>query len=372
MKISSFEIIEINVTSKGNWLFVNIHTDVGISGLGEASQSGNDALVKAALLQHEAKLIGQDPSNINALWAQMRDPDAVFSGDAGRVGATAISAIEQALWDIKGKALGVPVWQLLGGKYRDEIRIYANLNRGINDRRPEGFAVAAQKATKAGFSAIKCTPFDKVNHRHQDRDQVQKEIALGVQRVQAVRDAVGPDVDLMVDCHSRFNLALAQQVAEALKPFHLYWLEEPVASDQADAMKLLTQHSGHTLAGGEAFLKRETFFNAIEQRIMHVLMPDVKHAGGIAECQRIAALAEVKQMSVSPHSPAGPISHMAGVHLAAAIPNFLMLEFAFGEVDWRPQFTGPQEMIESGYMAVPDLPGLGIELNPEMLNQHRV
>lgn len=372
MKISSFEIIEINVTPKGNWLFVNIHTDAGIRGLGEASQSGNDALVKAALRQYETQLIGQDPTNINALWTQMRDPTPVFSGDAGRVGATAISAIEQALWDIKGKALVVPVWQLLGGKYRDQVRIYANLNRGINDRQPEGFAAAAQKATEAGFSAIKCTPFDEVNHRQQDREQVQNDMALGIQRVQAIRDAVGSDVDLMVDCHSRFDLALAQQVAEALKPLNLYWLEEPVASNQLDAMMLLSQQSGHTIAGGEAFLKREAFFNAIEQRTMHVLMPDIKHAGGIAECQRIAALAEVKQISVSPHSPAGPVSHMAGVHLAAAIPNFLMLEFAFGEVDWHPQLVAPVEQIEDGYMKVPDLPGLGIELNPELLEQHRV
>jgi galactonate dehydratase len=372
MKITGFDIIEIEVTPKGNWVFVQIQTDAGISGLGEASQSGKDTLVQVVLKQLEAELMGKDPTNIIALWEQMVHPDNVFSGDAGRVGATAISAIDQALWDIKGKAFDVPVWQLLGGKHRDKVRLYANLNRGITDRRPEGFAEAAQRAVESGFGAIKCTPFDEVKLLKQDRSGVEKDLKLGIDRVSAIRDTVGSEIDLMVDCHSRFDLPLARRACEALKPLNLYWLEEPVASEQTQAMKHLCQHSGHTIAGGEAFLGRNAFWETLAEGAMHVIMPDVKHAGGISECMRIAAMAEIKQIMVSPHSPAGPVSNMAGVHLAAAIPSFLMLEYAFGEVEWRSQLTAPEEHIENGFMSVPDRPGLGIELNQVLVKAHQV
>ncbi len=372
MKITQLTVHAVEASPRGNWFFVQLHTDAGISGLGEASQSGNDALVLSALAQMEGRLVGCDPTQPEVLWDRMVHSGGIFSGDAGRVGATAISAIDQALWDIAGKALDVPVWRLLGGKRRDAVRVYANLNRGTRDRSPQGFADAAARAVDAGFSAVKATPFDEVRWRTMDRPGVERDADKGVERLEFTRRAVGNEVELLVECHQRFDLALAMKVAEKTLPLNLYWFEEPVPREQVEAMRHITLHSGHTMAGGEALFGREQFWDYIEGQAVHVLMPDVKHAGGITECRRIAALAEVKQMPVAPHSPAGPVSTMAGVHLAATIANFTVLEYAFGEVPWREELIRPAECLQDGYITVPDAPGLGIELDEAVLASHRL
>ena len=372
MKITALELVEVAASPRGNWLFVRLHTDAGLSGLGEASQSGNDVLVKAALEQLGQRLEGEDPTQVEVLWDKMVSAAVVFSADAGRVGATAMSAVDQALWDIAGKALGVPVWRLLGGKHRDRVRLYANLNRGTIDRSPRGFAVAAQRAVKAGFAAVKSTPFDEVQYRHQDCDGMGRNIGRGVERLKETRAAIGADIELLVDCHCRFDLPMALRVADNVRPLDLYWFEEPVPREQVEALAQICRQSGHTVAGGESFFGRAAFWDYIDRGAVHVIMPDVKHAGGLTECKRIAALAEMRQIPVSPHSPAGPVSTMAGVHLAAAIPNFLALEYAFGEVDWRGQLVQGAEQIEGGFMQVPDAPGLGVELDEDVLRTYRL
>ncbi len=371
MKITAFKFTETKVSDKGNWIFVSVHTDQGITGIGEASQSGNDGLVLVALKHFEKQLLGLDPTNIVDLWQRMVYPRTVFSGDMGRIGATAISAIDQALWDIKGKALGVPVWKLMGGKYRDSVRLYANLNRGIFDRSPASFVGAAQRAVADGFTAIKCTPFDEVIYTHRDRAGYVADINLGVERLKQVRAAVGDSIDLLVDCHGRFDYPTAKQLLETLEPLNLFWIEEPIPEHQKEAMADLARSSKTTIAGSETLFGRREFWPIIRDRAVHVIMPDVKHAGGLTECLKIAALAEIQQIGVAPHSPAGPVSNMAGVHLAAAIPNFIILEYAFGEVSWRRESASPTESIERGYMPVPNRPGLGIELN-QAIEAHRV
>ena len=165
MKVTELTLHEVEASPRGNWIFVQLQTDAGISGIGEASQSGNDALVLSALSLMRERLVGCDPTQPEVLWERMVRSGGIFSGDAGRVGATAISAVDQALWDIAGKALDVPVWRLLGGKRRDRVCLYANLNRGTRDRSPQGFADAAARAVDAGFSAVKATPFDEVVRR---------------------------------------------------------------------------------------------------------------------------------------------------------------------------------------------------------------
>ncbi|MGY8827444.1 MAG: mandelate racemase/muconate lactonizing enzyme family protein [Candidatus Latescibacterota bacterium] len=372
MKVTRLEVHEVEASPRGNWLFVQIHTDAGISGLGEASQSGNDALVLSALELLGQRLLGQDPTQPEVLWERMVHSGGIFSGDAGRIGATAISAVDQALWDIAGKALDVPVWRLLGGKRRDKVRVYANLNRGTHDRSVQGFADAAARAVDAGFSAVKATPFDEVHWRRMDRQGLERDVGKGVERLEYSRRAIGDEVELLVDCHQRFDLALAMKVAAKTLPLNLYWFEEPVPRDNLAAMRHITLQSGHTTAGGEGLFGREQFWNYIEQGAVHVLMPDVKHAGGISECRRIAAVAETKQIHVAPHSPAGPVSTMAGVHVAATIANFTILEYAFGEVEWRGQLTRPAEVLEDGYIKVPDAPGLGIELDEAVIATHRL
>lgn len=372
MKITHVELHSVAASRRGNWLFVQIHTDAGVSGLGEASQSGNDGLVAAALEQSGLGLVGADPTQVEVLWEKMARGGAIFSGDMGRVGATARSAIDQALWDLAGKALEVPVWRLLGGKRRERVRVYANLNRGTRDRSPQGFADAARRAVDAGFSGVKSTPFDEVHWRRMDRSGVERAAEQGIARLEATRQAIGDEIELLVDCHQRFDLALAFKVAEKVKPLNLYWFEEPVPREQVDALRQLRLHSGQTIAGGEALVGREGFWPYISQGAVDVLMPDVKHAGGITECRRIAALAEVAQMPIAPHSPAGPVSTMAGVHLAATVANFTVLEFAFGEVAWRGELVRPAEAIIDSHIRVPDAPGLGLELDEAVLVAHRV
>ncbi|MBT5326137.1 MAG: mandelate racemase/muconate lactonizing enzyme family protein [Gemmatimonadetes bacterium] len=372
MQITHLEIYQVDASKRGNWIFVQLHTDAGLSGLGEASQSGNDGLVIAALQQLGPQLKGIDPTQVEAIWERLARGSAIFSGDAGRIGATALSAVDQALWDLAGKAMDVPAWKLMGGKRRDKIRLYANLNRGTDDRSPLGFANAARRAVDAGFQAVKSTPFDEVQWRRMDRDGFARDTERGIERLVKTREAIGDEIELLVDCHQRFDLATAFKVAEKLSPLNLYWFEEPVPRDHVDALRQLRLHSGQTIAGGEALVGREGFWDYIVQGAVDVLMPDVKHAGGITECRRIAALAEMAQMPIAPHSPAGPVSTMAGVHLAATVANFTVLEHAFGEVAWRGELVRPAENIVDGFITVPDAPGLGIELDEAVLAAHRL
>lgn len=372
MKITGVEPMEIAASSRGNWIIAAVETNAGIRGIGEASQSGNDRLTKEALLQLGERIEGMDPTQPEVIWEQMARCTDIFSGGVGRALATAISALDQAIWDIAGKALEVPVWRLLGGKRREKIRLYANLNRGTTDRSVEGFATAAKRAVEAGFRAIKCTPFDEVRHDNIDRDGIERDLNLGVARIAACREAAGEEVELLVDCHCRFNEFLAQNVADKVRGLNLYWFEEPLPRDQTEAMRTFCQNSGLVIAGGESFFGRQGFLDYVDRRAVHVIMPDVKHAGGISECRRIAAMAETKNIPVAPHNPAGPVSTIASVHIAATIQNFLILEYAFGEVSWRHELVTPEEQIEDGFMVVPTEPGLGIELNAEVMEAHLV
>jgi len=371
MKITGLRIVDVAASHRGHWLFVLVDTDAGITGVGEASQSGNDRLVQAALLQLGEQIEGQDPTQPEVIWDRMAGGGGeVFSGKSGRVGATAVSAIDMALWDIAGKALDVPVWRLLGGRRRERIRCYANLNRGTTDRSPEGFAQQAAAAVKAGFRAVKCTPFDEVRGGLADRDGVESGLDQGVARLQAAREAIGGEIELLVDCHCRFDAALTQKLVDKVRPLNLYWLEEPVPREQVEAMAHITAHCGITTAGGEAFFGRAGFRDFIAKRAVHIIMPDVKHAGGITELRRIAHVAELAQIPVAPHNPAGPVSTLAGVHAAATIRNFLILEWAFGEVPWRGELVCPAEIVEDGYITVPDGACLGIELDDVVAAAH--
>ena len=363
MKISRFEIFEFKASQRGNWIFIRVSTKEGLTGLGEASQSGNNAIVRVALRECFQRIRGEDAAEVERLWTRMAGSTDVFSGVMGRAEATALSAFDQALWDIRGKMLGEPVWRLLGGRYRDRIRLYANLNRGTIDRSPRGFARAASKAVEAGFLAVKSTPFDEVHWSRSDRDDMEADLDRGIERLREVRNAIGPDIQLLVDCHARFDLPLARRVARALKPLDLFWLEEPISRDLPELLEPLRTNAEMALAGGEALFGRRAFWPLIVNRSLDVIMPDVKHAGGISETRRIASLAEVMQVAVAPHNPSGPVSTLASVHLCAAIPNFLILEFPFGEVPWRAAITQPNELIQNGHITVPDLPGIGIELD---------
>lgn len=345
------------------WLFVRVHTDEGLVGLGEGSQ-GDPAMVRTYLEKRlRPELIGKDPTRIEPLATQF------LARASGRAAATAVSAVEQALWDIWGQSLGQPIWALLGGKYRDAIPLYANINRATSDRSPKGHAESARKAVADGFRAVKCAPFDEVNYWLPDRASNRAGVRLGVERVAAIREAIGPDLALMVDCHGRFDVPSAIQVARELTDVGLTWLEEPVPGTDLDAIGRVHEQIPMALAGGESLTGRANFWDLVRRQTFDVIMPDVKHSGGILELRKIAALAETARLRVAPHNPSGPISTLASVQVCATIPNFLILEFPWGEVPWRHDLTKPAEEIVDGAIPVSNRPGLGYTLSEEMLRE---
>jgi galactonate dehydratase len=371
VKITDVSIVGVQTDSapatrlQEGWLFVRVHTDDGLVGLGEASQGGN-AVVRA-FLEGTLRdlLVGRDPRQIEPLAVEM------LLRANGRGPATAVSGVEQALWDIWGQALGQPIWALLGGRHRDRITLYANVNRATFDRSPAGFARIARGAVDDGFRAVKCAPFDDVAFRFPDRAVNLRGIRAGIERVAAMREEVGPDVRLMVDCHARFDVPTAIQVARELAPLNLTWLEEPVPESDLDGLERVREHSPMPIAGAEGLIGRHGYWETIRRRVLDVIMPDVKHTGGVLELRKIAAMAETVRLSVSPHNPSGPISTMASVHVCAAIPNFLALEYPWGEATWRRDLLAPAEILEDGSIAVPDRPGLGFTLDEDVLAAHQ-
>ena len=367
MLISDISTIRIDVDSASHnllgrgWLFVQVKTDTGLIGLGEASQADNMQVQSYVENRLRGELIGRDPTMIeiisNELLARVRNE---------RSAATAVSAVEQALWDIWGQKLGLPIWALMGGRYRDKVILYANINRATYDRSSDGFAKNARQAVDEGFTAIKCAPFDEVSYRFPDRVDNLRGIKNGLDRVARVREVIGPDVQLMVDCHSRFDVPTAIEVARQLEPFKLAWLEEPVPSLDLDGLERIREHSTMPIAGGESLVGRAGFWDIVRRRVLDVIMPDVKHTGGILELRKIAATAETCSLKVSPHNPSGPISTMASVHVCATIPNFFALEYPWGEAPWRGKLLIPEEIIHDGAINVPDRPGLGFTLDEEV------
>lgn len=366
MRITEIETVVIHVNHRGDWVFLLVHTDAGLSGLGEASHSGNDALLLTFLGQIKHQLIGQDPLRIEAIWHRLR------RRNSGRVENTALSAIEQALWDLMGQHLGVPIYTLLGGPLRERIRLYANINRHVTDRSPAGFARAARQAVEEGFTAIKLAPFDELRSSDHVRTGPKAAWRLGVERVRAVRETIGDEIELAVDCHGRMEASEAVTVAQALADCNLFWYEEPVPHTFLDELERITATVPMPTASAESVFAVEGFRPFLTRRVVDVIMPDVKHDGGLLETKRIAGAARMSGLLVAPHNPAGPVSTAATAQVISTIANFLILEYAWGEVPWRAELLDPPERIEAGYLLLPEGPGLGHRLNPEVVAGHRL
>lgn len=374
---------EVKVNARGNWHFVEVKTNKGITGLGEASH-GFSAAAKngAADLQAEIKTFfelikGESPFAIE----QFRQRGLKTAAEKGKTAITAFSAIEHALWDLTGKALGVPVYNLLGGKLRDKLKVYANINRATNERDASGrrlistFQANAESALRSGFKAVKLAPFDDMKAlKTADQKQIESDIDYAVSCVEAVRKTIGKDVDLLIDVHSHLNKELAISTAKRLEPSDLYWYEEAIDPGKYVAdTKAITDAITQGSAGGESIFGRQGFNQIITTRALDIIMPDVKHCGGIQELRFIAAQAETAgNIVVAPHNPSGPISTAASVQVCASIPNFSILEYAYGEVPWRADLLSPAERFEDGYIGVPDTPGLGHKLNEAVLKKHSV
>ncbi len=365
MKITRIEPIVVEVTERGDWVFVLVHTDAGITGLGEASHSLNDALLVATLEIFADRIIGEDPLAIRKIWR-------VLSGlRGGRITHTAVSAIDQALWDILGQHLGVPIHALFGGAVRRKLRLYANINRHVRDRSPEGFAAAARQAVDEGFTAVKLAPFDELRGPDHVRTGPKAAWRPGVDRVRAVRAAIGDEIDLAIDCHGRMEASEAIVVGRELESCNLMWYEEPVKHTFPDQLALVSRSVPMPTASAESVFAVEGFRSFLLERVVDVLMPDVKHCGGLSEMQSIADAARLKQLLIAPHNPSGPVATVSTAHSACTIPTFTILEYAWGEVDWRADLITPREPVQDGYLTVSDTPGLGYELNMEIVAAHR-
>ena len=288
----------------------------------------------------------------------------------GAAAAIAFSGIEQCCWDILGKAAGVPAYDLFGGSLREKIRNYANLNRATEDRTPGGFAAMAAKAVDAGFDAFKLAPFDGMPLPPPDEATAARFMQLGIDCAAAVRKVIGPKRDLLIDVHSRVNLERGLDLTKRFEPLSLFWLEEVVRG--YDQLAAINRAAKMPTAGGEAIYGIHEFHRYIASGAVDIVMPDVKYCGGMLELKKIAAMAEAAEMPVSPHGPASPVGNIAAAHVCASMPNFLILEYAFGEVPWRAELVDPSEELINGEMTLTRRPGLGIELNERTIAKHSI
>ena len=355
MKIVRQRVFVANA-SRTNFVFVKLYTDAGIDGVGEATLEWRTKTVVAALEEAERFILGKDPFAVEHLVATLHRNSYWRTGAVFR---TALGAIEAALLDIKGKALGVPVYELLGGKHRDRLKCYAN-HWFYGAETPDDYAAAAKRAVVAGFRALKWDPFGSA-WLEMDRRQRTETIA----NVEAVRDAVGPDVDLMIDVHGRLNVPTAIAIARALKRYDLAWIEEPTPPESIDALAEVRAKSPVPIAAGERFFEPERFLEAIAKRAIDYLQPDVAHAGGLSETKKIAGFAHANLLPVAPHNPTGPVMNAMTMHLAAAIPNFSIFETVMTDAPWRRELVNETLEFDGGDLLVPKAPGLGVDLNEE-------
>jgi galactonate dehydratase len=339
-----------------NLVFVKVMTDEGIHGIGEAYSCGPDDATALVVHHFEEWLIGQDPRNVEHLWQLMYNGSR-FPG--GSLVNSAISGIEHALWDIKGKALGAPVWSLLGGRCREKVRIY----QGAGGATPEELAENGRRLVEQfGYTALKISPHPPGSERMPWNAVLRGAAA----RLSALRDAVGLDVDIGVDPHAKiFEPVRALQMAQALQPFQPYFFEEPTRPENADALARLRAQVEIPIATGEMLYTKFEFRDLLVKDAVDIVQPDICCAGGILECKKIAALAEAFYCSVAPHNPMGPLATVINVHLAACIPNFLILEYIPDDSPARAELIQEPLRPENGYLPVPEGPGWGVELNEE-------
>ncbi|MBB5684909.1 mandelate racemase/muconate lactonizing enzyme family protein [Sphingobium boeckii] len=366
--IDRLELFELKVNHRGNWLIVRLRTADGLTGLGDASHAGDSAETVRYLRQFLDVLKGRSVFSAEPF----RQAAAATVAQGGDPAAVAASALEQALWDLAGKAVGLPVYELFGGKLRDKIPLYANINRSAKPRTPEGFAAMASAAIADGFTAIKMAPFDAIAMDEKDPATIARLTNEGIACAQAVRDAIGLQNDLLIDAHSRFNLTDGLALAERFKPLNLYWLEEVTPPEPLDMLAEINRAATMPTAGGESITSIEDFYAYIKAGAVDIAMPDIKFCGGLTGLRKVAGIAEGAGLPVSPHGPASPVGNAAAAHVVATLPNFTVLEFAYGEVPWRADVLNPPEQIENGELVLTGKPGFGIELNEKTVARYAV
>lgn len=345
------------------WLFLKVETDEGIVGWGEPVIEGRARTVEAAVHELSGYLIGKDPRLIEDHW------NVLYRGGFYRGGPilmSALAGIDQALWDIKGKALGVPVHELLGGKCRDRIRVYS----WVGGDRPSDVAANARDMVDRGFTALKMNGTQEL----QILDTNDKLEAI-VETIGQVREAVGPHIGIGVDFHGRVHRPMAKVLARELEPFKLMFIEEPVLSEHAEALKEIANHTSTPIALGERLYSRWDFKSILQGGYVDVIQPDLSHAGGITECRKIAAMAEAYDVALAPHCPLGPIALASCLHVDAVSYNAFIqeqsLNIHYNESNDILDYIANREVFtyEDGFVSIPDGPGLGVEINEDYVKE---
>jgi len=365
LKVTDVQTFLVNPGSQKNWLFIKVDTDEGISGWGEAYTIWDrEIVIECYVQQIKRYLIGRNPFNIKHFTQVM------FDGYAARRGSMeyfcAISGIEQALWDIVGKTLNTPVYNLLGGACRDKVRVYANYwYEGA--KTPEEFAERAVSAVESGFTALKFDPFPGPWRSFISKDK--EKAAIDV--VKAVREAVGTDIDLLIEVHRRLSPMNAIRVAKSLEEFSPYWYEEPVPADNVKALAEVRKNVSMPVVTGETLYTKSAYCEVFERRATDIINPDVCNCGGILELKEIAAMAQPYHVAVSPHNfNSTTLGLAATINVSVCIPNFIITEYFLNFKPRGDQISVDPIKVENGYIKITDKPGLGFELDEEAIAKY--
>jgi galactonate dehydratase len=368
MKITDIKFYVVDADWR-NWIFLKVFTDEGLTGVGETSQDRVEAKVVAALTAIRSYLVGKSPFDIEHHWR------ALFHGSFWRDLSllSALGGIEMALWDIVGKACNQPVYNLLGGRCRNRVRCYTHISEATSGHSIEERAEEARQAVAQGWTALKWDPLP-ANFLTLRPSEMRHVVA----QIQAVREAVGDDIDLLIEIHGRLNPTTAIQLAREIAPFQPFFMEEPVPPDNVDMLAKVAAHTPIPLATGERLLTVFDYWPLLERQLVDYIQPDVIHTGGLLACKKIAALAEARYVGVAPHNPNGPVCTAATLQLVANLPNFTIQEMPADDYQWaatwRDEFlVDPSPVrVTRGYLEVPTTPGLGIDLDEAALARYPV
>lgn len=371
---SDLKITEVKCAYSGGGLFLKISTNQGIVGWGEAVDAigGTYHLVQRLGRQ----LVGRSPMNPNVIFEQFRK-QAFFGGGQSGMYVAVLSAFDAALWDLCGKALGLPVYQLLGGKFRDKIRVYCDTQLySVRNPKPEEYAKVARVAVDKGYTAVKFDLDEANDPNKYDRwnwTASLAEVERMYNSMAAVRKEVGPHIDICCDMHGRYDAPTGRKVAKVMEPLNLMWLEEPVPADNVDAYKSITQETSTPICGGENFYLTYGFTRLLSENAVDIIMPDLQKCGGLGEGQRIANLSNAYYIPFSPHMVGSYLAAMASAHVCAAVPNFHILEwqsqFDTGQ-KWKDIVIYDKPFIEKGFIVVSNKPGIGVDINEEGLKKY--
>lgn len=345
-----------------NWVFVTVTTDDGLVGVGEGTVNCFGRTVETAIRELSPHVLGMDPFRTALLHQRLvRD---VYS-EGGQVHHSAVCAIEVACWDLVGKALGQPIYNLLGGRVHDRVRAYANgWYRG--ERRPELFHARAKEVVAAGYTALKFDPFGA---EWRIMDPYQEDLSLDI--IAAVRDAVGPRVDVLVEGHCRFSPAIALKLAERMAPYRPTWFEEPIHHQHIGALAEVARHSPVPIATGESLTSEHQFAELLAYNTVSILQPEIHHLGGLLSAHRVCGMVDAFYGVVAPHNAQGPVSTAMCLQLAACTPNFFVQEiFDEFNVEWESELVDHSARVIDGWIEIPDRPGLGVELDREACARH--